>query len=262
MPLRATRARVAIEVTRPLARSIRWGPLAVAAAAAFPVVHWTTGETGYPLANLDGRVQAARVTAVLLCLGLAFVLDDPAAESTAHLPVPPSFRRAMRILLAAPAAAVPWWLALTFGSRAPIPGLRVPWGALGLEFAAMSAVALAASAFGARLASDRLGGVAAGPTFLGFLTAIVLLPPRVRMFETPSAAAAWRSAHQRWWVTLAAAAICVAVASRDPGRWPRSARRWRPRADDASIPLPLRSSVGRVRHEGDAAWTSSRREGS
>ena len=167
MPLRATRARVAIEVTRPLARSIRWGPLAVAAAAAFPVVHWTTGETGYPLANLDGRVQAARVTAVLLCLGLAFVLDDPAAESTAHLPVPPSFRRAMRILLAAPAAAVPWWLALTFGSRAPIPGLRVPWGALGLEFAAMSAVALAASAFGARLASDRLGGVAAGPTFLG-----------------------------------------------------------------------------------------------
>jgi hypothetical protein len=217
------RLRTAQALAPPLARSMRWTPLVAAVVSLFPVVHWMTGETGYPPANLDERVQAARVTAILLCLGLAFVLDDPATESTAHLPVPPSFRRALRILLAVPVASIPWWAAITFASRAPITGLDFPWGPASLELAALATLALAAAVVGARLASDRLGGVAAGPAFLGFLAAALLLPRRVRLFETPSSGEAWRAAHHRWWIVLAAAAACLVLAGRDPGRWRRRA---------------------------------------
>jgi hypothetical protein len=211
---------------KPLARTLRWSALIAMGVAASLLVFMTTGDTADRTANLGERILALRLAAVLIAFGVAFVLDDPAADSTAHLPTQPLYLRALRAAVAAPAVAVAWWVALA-SPRTPVEGFPVPVAALTVELCALAVAVLALSAIAVRFVPERLGGVAAAPTLLGVVGAAVLLPARFGLFPGNPADPAWHGADVRWRFVLAGAVLALVMASRDPGRrtlWARLSR--------------------------------------
>jgi hypothetical protein len=172
-------------------------------------------------------------------LGCAFLLDDPSEPTTEGVAGSLLLRRALRVALLLPAAAV-WWVAVVWRVRAVLPGLPLPVAAFTLEAAALLAVTVALAAAGSRLAPERRGGVVAAPALLALASAGFLLPAQVTLYAEPGSAA-WDGAHRRWALLLGLALAAFAAASRDPAhrRLPsRSVKttrslpigRWLPRA--------------------------------
>lgn len=172
------------------------------------------------LAGLPALVTIARggtatgTGIVLLSLGtgaaLAWAVDDPAEDLLASMPVSARFRAGTRILAAAVVAGLVcgFFLAIV-GSGPGVPaalGDRLPEGA------AAAAVAVAASFAAARRGERSVGvvGVVAG----------VLVPSVVAGLATR-----WPTwfptfdgdgVHARWWLLVAAGALVVLQAGRDP----------------------------------------------
>jgi len=172
-----------------------------------------------------------RIAAICLALGVAFLLDDPAARSTRTVPTSRLARHGVRVALAGPVAGL-WWALLLHvaGRRMPVPA-----AALTLEAATLLAVALAVSAVAQRRSVDGTTSVVAAPGVLLVVAVAWALPQRVELIVRP-ADPGWTAAHYRWVVLLGFALAAFVWAGHEPtsGRslgasWPvtRSAPRRR-----------------------------------
>jgi fluoroquinolone transport system permease protein len=199
-----------LAATGTLPRTVRWQPVLIGWILAAAVLAWKARE----VSTVAGRVTLLRVVAVLLVVGAVNLVDDAAANLLASAPLPLAWRRGTRLTLAAVAVAVPWSAALLWLRPGPAAA------AVALECAALTAFGLAVAAGVARWSEAREAGLAAGPAVVASAAAAAALPSRWAMFPLPDGA--WRDAHLRWAVVLAAALTVLLVTLRDPaaGRRP------------------------------------------
>ena len=93
----------------------------------------------------------------------------------------------------------------------------MPVGDLTLEAATLLLVALSAACLGARLTSDRLGGIAAAPVVLTLVGAASLLPYNFRLIVGSPSDPRWAEAHGMWRFALGVAAAAFLYLNRSPG---------------------------------------------
>ncbi|MFF5254992.1 ABC transporter [Streptomyces leeuwenhoekii] len=216
--------RVIRALAGPVWRTLPWRALGAAGAvglliAALPRLG--EGEPG-PWATL----LALRGAALAGGLGLAFLLDDPARQLTAPVPVRRPLRQALRAALVVPGAAL-WWAAVLLLAPA---GARPPVAALTLEAGVVCVLALAAAAGALRLTDEaRPGRAVAAVLLTAAVLAPLLLPERWALFVPPDDVR-WAAAHDRWALVLAGAAALWAVCGPEPVR----RRAARPRAGRSS----------------------------
>jgi len=162
-----------------------------------------------------------RTAALAFALGVAFLCDDPARHTTATVPTRRVVRGALRVALLAPCAVL-WWTAALL--LVP-PGARPPAGAVTLEAASLTMLALATATAAAWLRDDPEPGRRAAAALLTLTMATALLPSERWGLFVPLGSPHWDAAHQRWATLLAVAALCwaccVGEAFRAAGRWSR-----------------------------------------
>jgi len=187
------------ELIRPTLRTIRWGGLAGSALpAAFVVWHFHN----QPDPGASTSAFGLRVAAVMLALGLAFVLDDPTEDTTGSTPVSVLARRGLRVGLTLPPMLL-FWLLL----RAYAGGAHPTWPFV-LEAIAFAAVGLAGAALGSRLMSDRLGGPAgAGSVVIVALVAALLPWADGLLTRTPGTPP--HAGSSVWWETVIVVSMLV-----------------------------------------------------
>jgi hypothetical protein len=220
------RLRVLMWLVQPAAKSIRWLPLVFGSAMGLITLHFMTRDpcvasTGEPCLDLANRIAAARVGAVLVALGMAFVLDDPSEDSTAHAPTGLMARRAVRVGIVLPPVALVWILELSVirdSAGAARATEHFPFGALTLELFALIAVVLAVAVAVARFVPERIGGVAAGPILLGMVGSTFFLPVRLSLFGIDPGDPGWSQQHRIWQLALAVGIIALVWWSVDPWR--------------------------------------------
>jgi hypothetical protein len=224
-----SRASQALFLVRPLARALRWGPLLSSGVAGGFLVWILTKqdgltEAGMPIVDVTTRIQALRISALLLALGAAFLLDDPARPTTDHLPTPLWFPRVLRLTFTVP-LAVGFWVIHVWLARQTDPGVQpLPVGDVSLEAASLVALSVALAAGLARFVPDGMGGVAAGPAVLVLVGSALFLPARFGLFPLEAVDPRWQGAHDLWRWVLVGSLGGLACASLDPGR-PRHIRR-------------------------------------
>lgn len=199
-------ARTMYALLRPTVRAITWGPFLAAtglglAIVAIPAVTTVTLQDK----DLTGLL---RVAAVCAGLGVAFLLDDPAARSTATVPTSRLIRQAVRAGVGLPAVGA-WWaavLVITVAGAEEGIGAALPLRDATLEAGTIIAIALGMAVLGTRGAVEGNGSTVAAPGLLVLVTAMIFMPERAVFFVEPGDPR-WESAHDRWALLLAAAAV-------------------------------------------------------
>lgn len=213
--MRLTRPHQIILLLRPTARAIGWSPPVWAGILA---ILYVLKEA--PNAFIDYRILVLRVGSLLLCLGTAFVLDDPTEETIGHAPTPLLLRRLLRIALVFPLIAGAWGALVHFAGDVPRrAGGPMPVTDLTLEAATLLLVALSASCLGARFTSDRSGGVVAAPIVLAFVGAAMFLPHDYKVIVGSASDPRWVPAHELWRFVFAGAALAFLSLNRSPGSY-------------------------------------------
>lgn len=176
----------------------------------------------------DGQpltLTVARLAMMMLAIGVGFALDDPAAVTLAASPTSLPRRRAARCALAVTGAAA-GLAVIAAGARlwSGQSANGVPLTALLLEGAALSALALAASAVSISWRGATSGGFAAIRAVLLFSLIEMVVGRRFPEWSLQSApgSPAWSQSRWLWAAVLAAAAATSAWHSKDPAaRWGR-----------------------------------------
>lgn len=262
-----TRVRQAAQLLLPVARTGEWTPLfiAVFSGAVFVFIETRAGcilsESGVPCLPDSTRVQALRVAAVLLAVGVSFILDDPCHDTTQHLPTPRWLSILLRIGIGAPLVAAGWLLESKLALRSLAPEQAVPVGALTIEMAALAIVGLAAAAASVRIVRGGRGGVGAACAVLAIVGIALVLPGTLRLFLKDQLEQGWARSHVVWMAILGAAAFVFIVLLRDPAaprpmRWP-GARAGRHVVGQASRGRQVQSEVSSRLHP--AGRTGDRR---
>ncbi|MFF5473233.1 ABC transporter [Streptomyces achromogenes] len=157
-----------------------------------------------------------RAAALVLALGLAFVLDDPARLGTTPVPTGRAVRTALRVALVAPLAAL-WWTAVLLLA----PGAhRPPAGDVTLEAGAACTLALALAGLAVRHSDDPYPGRPAATVLLAAALLAPLLPPDGWPLFVPVGDPRWDTAHDHWAWLLAAAGAIWLLTLREPLRRP------------------------------------------
>jgi fluoroquinolone transport system permease protein len=208
-------ARTALTLLRPTARAMRWGPLLAAGGLGLLIV-------GLPTALADqltaaGLTTLLRIAAAGGALGIAFLLDDPAARTIPTVPTSRRLRHLLRAGIALPVAGLWWGAIVLVTSLVATEGVlaAVPLGAVTLEAAALALLGLTVAAGALRLTADEPAGPLAAPALLVLLVAVWLLPHRVALIVAP-ADPQWDSAHRRWVAVLAGAVLVLVWVGREP----------------------------------------------
>jgi len=188
------------ELTLPVWRSLPWRALLASGAMAL-LLAGVTRIADAPSTWLT--VNLLRTAALVIALGLAFVLDDPARHTTAAVPVRRPVRAGLRLALVAPVLAS-WWTAVLLLVPSSV---RPPVGDITLEAGAACALALAGATAAIRLTDQAEPGqaVAAGLLVLAILTPL-LLPDSWALFVAVEDKR-WAAAHDRWAVLSVGAAV-------------------------------------------------------
>jgi len=192
---------------RSTAHAITWRPIVLGAALAPAVLLLPEALT--PRLTETHLTMLARLAAICLALGAAFLLDDPAVRSIPAVPTSRLTRNLVRITIAGPGVAL-WWvltltLARTTGHHAAAENL--PVAALTLEATTLLAAALAVAAIAQRRTEDGNTGVIAAPA--------VLLLAGVAWFQ-PRPVELWTAAHHLWAAALATALLLFLWAGHEP----------------------------------------------
>ena len=199
---------------RPTAHAIKWRP--VAAGAALGMIILLVPEALTDRLTERHLTTLARLAAICVGLGTAFLLDDPATRSIPTVPTPRLARNLVRVALAGPAVAL-WWaltlgLAKTTGHHAA--AAHLPIGGLTLEAATLLAAAFALAALAQRRDDDGNSGVVVGPAVLVLVVVTWLLPRPVALLLTPDDPA-WTASHYRWTGVLAIVLVTFLWASHE-----------------------------------------------
>ncbi|MEU5345036.1 ABC transporter [Streptomyces sp. NPDC020766] len=157
---------------------------------------------------------ALRGAALVLALGLAFLLDDPARHITSAVPVRRPLRVGLRVALAAPWAALCWTAAVFLVPEEARP----PVGALTLEAIAIAVFALAGAALVIRRSTVTEPGVAVSTWLLSTAAVAFLLLPDGWSLLVPPGDPRWTDTHERWAMLLAVATVVGARACVEPLR--------------------------------------------
>ncbi|MFE7896305.1 ABC transporter [Streptomyces sp. NPDC057424] len=202
--------RLTRQLVLPVHRTVPWGVVGAAGAAGLLLAALTrTGETAERLS-----LYLLRAAILAFAVGLAFLLDDPARHTTAAVPTPRPVRTALRVALAAPAAAAWWTVALLLVP----PGVRPPAGDITLEAGAAFALAVTGAAAAVRCSeAARPGLPVAGGLVTTAVLAMLFWPGRWALF-VPVQDERWAAAHDRWAVVLAGAVILGVVSAVEPVR--------------------------------------------
>lgn len=147
--------------------------------------------------DVEAAAVLLRACAVFAVTGIAFLLDDPAAHSTAVTPVTCRARRTVRLGagLLVPATA---WAAGASLVRAAVPGDRaLPVGALAREAAVLALLTTLLTLLGLRLTRGRTGSLLAAPALVITLAVMLALPSEAALFVSPTDTD-WHSAVLRW----------------------------------------------------------------
>ena len=210
--------RTLVPLLRSTAHAITWRPLVVGAVLGPAIL--LVPEALTAKLTVTHLTTLARIAAICVALGAAFLLDDPATRSTPAVPTPRLARNLVRVTLAGPAVAL-WWtltlgLAKTTGHHAAAADL--PVAALTLEAATLLAAALALAAIAQRRTADGNAGVIAAPAVLLLAAVAWFLPHPVALILTPTDPH-WAASHHRWIAVLATALAAFLWASHDRERW-------------------------------------------
>ncbi|MEW2082553.1 hypothetical protein [Streptomyces sp. NPDC005283] len=208
-------------------RSARTLPLLIAVTAAVLLL-------GVPALVSGGMrlidvVLLIRSAAVLIAVGAAFLLDDPAARTTEVVPTPRWVVHGLRIFVALLGAAAGWATVLLLGAMAVNPDERplLPQPGLTLEAAALLAMVIALAALGFRLSTGNGtgagtgGGALAAPGVVMCVIVSVLLPlpEAVDPFAQPLSAG-WDPSRRVWALVLCVAVVAAVALCREtaPGQ--------------------------------------------
>ncbi|MGW2050375.1 ABC transporter [Streptomyces sp. NPDC001858] len=205
-------------LAQPVWRSLPWRALSTAGGLGLLLAGTTRLPDQAPDADL-GRL-ALRLTALTGAVGLAFLLDDPARNTTAATPLGRAPRAALRLALAAPLTAL-WWTAALLLLPAPT---RPALGPATLEAAAMAVGALALATAAIRFTHTDTAQ-AGRPTaiWLGAAAALaILIPNRWGLLGTPQDPY-WAATQLRWALLLGTTATLSVLWTPEPLR-----RRCRP----------------------------------
>ncbi|WP_210592516.1 ABC transporter [Streptomyces sp. GESEQ-35] len=198
------------ELAVPVWRTLPWRVLGAAGAAGLLLA-------GLPRlmgSNAWWALFLLRGAALAFALGLAFVLDDPARNTTTPVPTRRWVRHALRAVLVAPAAAV-WWTAAAL----LVPGdVRPPVADVTLEAGAVFALALAVAAIAVHRSEDPTPGTLVAAVLLAAAALTPLLLPDDWALFVQVADERWAAAHDRWGFVLAGAAVVWGVCGREPVR--------------------------------------------
>ena len=194
-----------------IARTLAWPALIGGAALCFAIIVLTSLDV-----DSSPHTRWPGLGALALCLGAAFVLDDPASATTDASPTSLAKRRMLRIALTLPLLGAVWAGSLYYATTAdgaPLgPDAR---GALSIQASAMLATTLGASAAALRLMPGEASGWAAVVVPFALLVCAYYLPQRWALLATP-AEPGWQAAQQRWVLLLAVGVLALIWASRDP----------------------------------------------
>lgn len=214
------RMRQAFQLLQPTARAMSWHPPLWAGALGLAYVAKEA-----PGAYIGHRILVLRVAVLLLCMGTAFVLDDPTEETIGHVPTPLVMRRTLRVVLVLPLVSTMWFVMSRVAGTVPArEGGPMPIGDLTIEAATLLAIALTSACVGAKLTADRLGGIVAAPAVFALIGIAMFLPPDQRMILGSPADARWEDAHDWWAAVLAGVIVCFGWFNRAPGSPPLTAR--------------------------------------
>ncbi|MEU0911484.1 ABC transporter [Streptomyces althioticus] len=222
-PVLEARRGALLQLVRPVARTVPWWALAAGGGlglltAALPRL---AGGEVTPWAG----VNALRAAALCFALGAAFLLDDPARQTTVAVPVRRVLRHALRCAFVLPPAAA-WWTAAVL--LVPEEARPPAWD-ITLEAATALALALAGSAFAVRLrGADRPGQAVAASLLVAGVLAPLLSPSEWALFTVPDDPR-WADAHGHWTLLLGGALLAVAVCCVEPVRRFQPVRRLRTR---------------------------------
>ncbi|MEU2285885.1 ABC transporter [Streptomyces sp. NPDC013178] len=154
-----------------------------------------------------------RLAALTGALGLAFLLDDPARNTTETTPLGRPLRAGLRVLLVAPLAVLWWTTALLL-----IPGpTRPPLGPATLEAAAIAAAALALATAAVRFTDAAEVGKGTA-IWLGVTAAAVTLVPERWGLSAVPGEPWWEATQVRWAVVLGVTSAATALYTPEPLR--------------------------------------------
>lgn len=191
-------------VTRAAIPAVTWTPIVTACAATSTIAIWTRVDAP------DHPLAALRLGTLLLAIGLAFAIEDPATEVTAPSPVTFRVRCLARTLAPIAVSSIVWLAAV---AAVPISGhdryvLAADYVAMGLIAAAVAAV---------RLGNDR-PGLVAGPAVFALVLASSRLAILPGDLQIPDGASAVGPARIRLIVIAAIAGAVLIGTTRDPAR--------------------------------------------
>jgi fluoroquinolone transport system permease protein len=199
----------------PTARAMRWKPFLAAAGLGLTIVAVPAAMT--VVLQSTNLTDLLRIAAICGALGVTFLLDDPAARSTATVPTSRLTRRAVRTGIVIPAAGA-WWAAVltvtTAGAEDDI-GATLHLRSITLEAAALFVLACVIAILATRGTVDGIGSTIAAAGLLILVAAISLLPQRAALFVGPDDPR-WQSAHHRWMLLLILAVIGGLRSSHEP----------------------------------------------
>ncbi|WP_242432536.1 ABC transporter [Streptomyces sp. Root1310] len=172
-----------------------------------------------------------RLTALAGAVGLAFVLDDPARNTTATTPVGRPRRTVLRLAVVAPLAAL-WWAAVLLLTPAPT---RPALGPATLEAAGTACAALVLATIAVRFTQTAEVGRSTAVRLGAAAAVAVLVPNRWGLLGTPQDPY-WAATQVRWAVVLGVAVTLSVL-------WTPEPLRGRPRRPGPARPDP---SCGRL----------------
>lgn len=198
---------------RRLAKAGPWVPW-FPVAGLVGLILWSTTSL---MESFESRQLYIRTALLVAALGISFVFDDPASETTDPTPSPLRTRRGWRTLL----GTLPWATLvaatlLTAGQgldlvfiHSPAVENPLPVGRLLLEAATMAAWGLAIAAVIAKRWDDEPGKFASA-ALLALYAASWMIPDQWKPWTTPPEQR-WETALPYWWIAFALG-IAIAMA--------------------------------------------------
>ncbi|MFJ8107590.1 ABC transporter [Streptomyces sp. NPDC096132] len=162
-----------------------------------------------------------RLAALVGAVGLAFLLDDPARNTSAATPIARPTRTVLRLALAAPLTAL-WWTTVLLLVPSPT---RPPLLPITLQAAATTVAALALATTAIRFTDTAEVGRRTAARLGAAAAVVMLIPNRWGLLATPDDSS-WEATQVRWAaILLVTLTVCALWTPERSGHGPARVRR-------------------------------------